>query len=106
MYNFKAVKKAKQKIWLYFIELAKWKVSEMWVREIHRKYKVSPQVIKNNLDKSFYEKVGNKKNVVLSEVRKKEVLNFADNIGKDLVKNRDKKLNEILFYTFNEIEIW
>lgn len=103
MYNAKAIKKAKQKIWLYFIDLIQWKTEELWMREVHRKYKVSPAVLDRNLGNSYYKKEGNKKIVYLNEDRKEELTRFLTENGKSIVKFRDKKLLETMFYTLNEI---
>lgn len=103
MYNEASVKKARQKIGLYFIDLVKWNTHTLGVREIHRKYKVSPQVIERNLWHSYFLFEGNRKKVYLTKERKKEVQKFLK-LWKIILENENKKLNEILFYTLNEVK--
>lgn len=105
MYNERAIKKAKQKIGLYFIDLVLWKTEELGVREVHRKYKVSPQVLENNLGNSFFKKDGNKKKLYLTEERKEDIKTFLW-FSKNIIKMSDKWLSEILFYTINETKQW
>lgn len=104
MYNEKAIKKAKQKIGSYFFDLVSGKVEELWVREIHRKYNVSPAVIEKNLWFSFFKFEWNKKKVFLNEKRTKETEIFLNQVSKIILQNEDKKLSEILFYTINELK--
>lgn len=103
MYNKKAVQRAQQKIWLYLLDLVSGETQPLGLREIHRRYHVSPAVVSRHLWHSFFLKIKNKKTLSLDRERKKEVKKFAKNCWKTILKNKNKKLNEILFFTYNEI---
>lgn len=104
MYNKSGVIAAKKKLGLYFLDLIHKKTKPLGVRELRQKYHITPKAINWNLDFSYFYRKDNKKICYLSKRRKKQINNFLKKISKELLSSEDNKLDEILFYTFFDIE--